>query len=77
MKQPKKHIEVEPPIRSKDNILEIHPDVMLALDKYADAERERMENPEIKKLITGKSLAQHILKNEVEKRGYYERGFAK
>lgn len=52
--------------------LTIPEDVMAALNKYAAAEKDRMDNPLIKELITGKSLAQKILANEVQKRGYYE-----
>jgi hypothetical protein len=47
-------------------------DVMVALNSYADVERENIENPLVKRMITGKSIAQHILKNEVQKRGYYQ-----
>jgi hypothetical protein len=47
-------------------------DVMAALNSYADVERENIENPLVKRMITGKSIAQHILKNEVQKRGYYK-----
>ena len=52
--------------------LTIPEEVMVALNKYASAEKDRMDNPLIKELITGKSLAQKILMNEVQKRGYYE-----
>jgi hypothetical protein len=47
-------------------------DVMAALNSYADVERENIENPLVQRMITGKSIAQHILKNEVQKRGYYQ-----
>lgn len=52
--------------------LTIPEDVMVALNKYAAVERKRQKNPMIAELITGKSIAQHILKNEVQKRGHYE-----
>lgn len=45
-----------------------------ALELYAGAERERLKGSGVSKdtikLITWKSLAQHILKNELVKRGY-------
>jgi hypothetical protein len=41
-----------------------------ALKAYSDAERKRQDNPVIQDLITWKSMAQHILKNELIKRGY-------
>jgi hypothetical protein len=46
-------------------------DVRESLEKYAAAERKRMDNPLVSELITWKSLAQHILRNEVQKRGHY------
>lgn len=46
-------------------------DVRESLVKYSEAERERVKNPVIEPLITWKSLAVHILRNEVQKRGYY------
>ena len=56
-----------------DPRLHIPNDIQEALDKYAAAERKRINNPLIAELITGKSLAQKILRNECEKRGYAER----
>ena len=46
-------------------------DVRESLVKYSEAERARVKNPVIEPLITWKSLAVHILRNEVQKRGYY------
>ena len=54
-----------------DRRLSVPQDVKDALIAYADAERQRMENPIIKELITWKSLANKILKNETQKRGYW------
>lgn len=46
-------------------------DVRIALDKYATEEKKRQSNPVIADMITWRSLANHILRNEVQKRGYY------
>lgn len=55
--------------------LTIPDDVFAALVEYAKAERKRMEsvgsNPLIIEMITPLSVAQHILKNEVQKRGHW------
>ena len=56
---------------TSDNALEIPAATKAALERYADVERRRQKNPAIAELITWRSLAQHILRNEVEKRGYY------
>lgn len=45
-------------------------DVYAALEKYAKAEKDRMDNPTIKRMITAKSVAQMILRNELQRRGY-------
>jgi len=47
-------------------------DVREALKRYASAESKRQKNPVIAAMITWRSLANNILKNEVQKRGYYE-----
>lgn len=54
------------------NDLYIPEETIKSLKKYADDERGRQDNPIIKDLITWKSLAQHILKNELIKRGYMQ-----
>jgi hypothetical protein len=42
------------------------------LKKYAEAERKRFpKNAVMQDLITWKSLANHIVSNELKKRGYY------
>jgi hypothetical protein len=53
--------------------LSIPGDIKEALERYAAKEKKRMgrKNPVIADMITWKSLAQHILRNEVQKRGYY------
>jgi len=55
-----------------DRRLTIPEDVYSALQRYSTEEKKRMKNPLIADLITPLSLAQHILLNEVQKRGYYE-----
>ena len=52
------------------NLVYIEEDTRQSLERYAEAERKRgqVTMPE---LITWKSLANHILKNEVQKRGHY------
>lgn len=52
--------------------LTIPEDVYNALQRYSSEEKKRMKNPAIAELITPLSLAQHILRNEVQKRGYYK-----
>jgi hypothetical protein len=47
-------------------------DIWLALGLYASAERKRMNNPILSPLITEKSLAVHILRNAVQKQGFYK-----
>ena len=51
--------------------LTIPQNIREALMNYAVVERKRMKNPIIKEMITWKSLANSILKNEVQKRGYF------
>lgn len=51
--------------------LTIPQNIREALMNYAVVERKRMKNPVIKEMITWKSLANNILKNEVQKRGYF------
>lgn len=55
--------------------LTIPDDVFAALVEYSNAERKRMAsngtNPLVIEMITPLSLAQHILKNDVQKRGYW------
>jgi hypothetical protein len=46
-------------------------DVRTGLKLYADAEKKRQDNPLIAEMITWKSLAIKILRNETQKRGYY------
>ena len=55
------------------NILVLPADTLKALDMYAEDERKNMENELIAKMVTSKSLAQHILKNELIRRGYMYR----
>ena len=54
-----------------DNLLYVADDTRQSLEKYADAERKRGKGTALPDLITWKSLANHILRNEVQKRGYY------
>ena len=55
-----------------DNILYVATVTKKSLEKYAEAERKRnKDNPIMRDMITWKSLANHILLNEVQKRGYY------
>ena len=54
-----------------DPRIHVPEDVRIALEKYAGAEKKRMKNPIIADMITWRSLANHILLNEVQKRGYY------
>jgi len=58
-------------IQKDDPRIHVPEDVRTALDKYANAEKKRMKNPLIADMITWRSLANHILLNEVQKRGYY------
>lgn len=46
-------------------------DVREALKRYAAVESKRQKNPVIAAMITWRSIANHILKNEVQKRGHY------
>lgn len=46
-------------------------DVRDSLKRYADEEKKRQKNPVIADMITWRSLANHILRNEVQRRGYY------
>lgn len=55
-----------------ENQMYVAHDTRLALERYAVAERTRNAGSAIVELITWKSLAQHILRNEVQKRGYYK-----
>jgi hypothetical protein len=59
-------------ISQEERRITIPEDVMEALDRYAAEEKKNVKNPIIKEMITGKSTAQHILLNEVQKRGFYE-----
>jgi hypothetical protein len=55
-----------------DNILYVATTTKKSLEKYAAAERLRnADNPIMRDMITWKSLANHILLNEVQKRGHY------
>jgi hypothetical protein len=54
-------------------ILYVQNNVISALERYAASERKRQkDNPVLQSMITWKSLANHILRNEVEKRGFYK-----
>ena len=56
-----------------ENHLYVPDSVMSALMSYAASERKRQkDNPVLQSMITWKSLANHILRNEVEKRGFYK-----
>jgi hypothetical protein len=57
--------------KQEDTRVVVPPEVKAALVKYAEAERKRMKNPVIAEMITWRSLANHILLNEVQKRGHY------
>lgn len=57
----------------EDTRLTLPPVVLEALTSYAEDEKARQDNPVIKDLITPKSIAQHILKNELILRGYLSR----
>jgi len=52
--------------------LSIPANIKEALERYAAAERKRMDNPIIKDLITWRSLAQKILKDSVQRAGHWE-----
>jgi hypothetical protein len=55
-----------------DNILYVATTTKKSLEKYAEAERKRNKgNAIMQDMITWKSLANHILLNEVQKRGHY------
>lgn len=60
-----------------DNLLYVAISTKQALERYAADERKRNKGSAIEELITWKSLAQHILLNEVQKRGYYKKSEAK
>lgn len=55
----------------EDNRVHVPEHIKEGLIKYAYAERKRMDNPVIRDMITWRSLANHILLNEIQKRGYY------
>ena len=59
------------PREKEDQHTYIPDDIWEALGRYAAAERKRLNNPVIDPLITHKSVAIHILRNEVQKRGHY------
>jgi hypothetical protein len=54
-----------------DNILYVATDTKKSLEQYAEAERKLAAFTALPDLITWKSLANKILRNEVQKRGYY------
>lgn len=56
----------------EDTRIQVPDDVRAALKRYAEAEKKRQKNPVIAELITWRSIAQHILRNEVQKRGHYQ-----
>ena len=56
-----------------DDRIHVPRDMMEALDEYAKVEKARQDNPVIAEMITKKSIAIHILRNELEKRGYLKR----
>ena len=56
-----------------DDRIHVPGEVRDALKDYARVERERQDNPVIAEMISWKSLANHILRNEVERRGYLKR----
>ena len=55
-----------------ENLLYVAIATKQSLERYAAAERSRNKGSAIEPLITWKSMAQHILKNEVQKRGFYK-----
>ena len=58
--------------KDSDRHVYVPDDIRLSLEKYAEAEKKRQTNPLIKEMITWKSLALHILRNDVVKRGFYQ-----
>ena len=57
----------------KDANLHVPDHIKSSLIKYAEAERKRMKNPVVRDMITWKSTANHILRVEMERKGYRER----
>lgn len=57
----------------KDKRVHVPDEVIASLIMYAEEERRMQNNPVIAEMITWRSLANHILLNEVQKRGYYKR----
>jgi hypothetical protein len=57
--------------QNPNNLLCVPDDIKASLEAYALAEKRLQTNPIIKDLITWKSLGNKILRNEVQKRGYY------
>jgi hypothetical protein len=62
-------IKMEPP--KLENLICIPDDIRDSLIAYAEVEKRLQTNPVIRDLITWKSLANKILRNEVQRRGYY------
>ena len=59
-------------INQKDDPrIHVPEDIRESLEKYAAAERKLQKNPVIAEMITWRSIANHILRNEVQKRGHY------
>ena len=57
-----------------DRLVSVPDDIKESLEAYAEYERGRQDNEIIREMITWKSLANKILRNEVQKRGYYKKG---
>jgi len=60
-------------VTPEDRTLILPTDTYSALEVYAKAERRKFSNPDVARMVTAKSIAQHILTNELEKREYLDR----
>lgn len=60
------------PEKIEDTRIYFQEDIREAAKAYAAAERDRMDNPLIKELITWKSIIQQIVRNDLQKHGYYK-----
>jgi hypothetical protein len=60
-----------------DRFVSVPDDIKESLEAYAEYERGRQDNEIIREMITWKSLANKILRNEVQKRGYYKKGVSR
>jgi hypothetical protein len=60
-----------------DRLVSVPDDIKESLEAYAENERSLQDNEVIREMITWKSLANKILRNEVQKRGYYKKGVSR